>query len=51
MGGRKRGWKGKRRGEVEGEENLREHGSQDGGRTETRAKKEIFRLTEPLWGQ
>ena len=34
-------WKGKRRGEGEREENLREQDSQDGGRTEMRARKGI----------
>ena len=37
----KGGWKGKKKGEVEVEENLRERDNQEGGRTEMRARKEI----------
>ena len=40
--GEKEGYKDKSRGEGRGEENLREWDSQDGGRTEMRARKEIF---------
>lgn len=36
------GWKGKRKGEGEVEENLREQDGQDGERTDIRARQEIF---------
>lgn len=43
MGKREKvGWKGKRKGEGEVEENLREQDGQDGGRTDIRARQEIF---------
>ena len=45
------GWKGKRREEGEGEENLWEQDSRDGERTEIRASKEIFLIEGAIKGQ
>ena len=41
MRGRRKGGKGRSR-EGNGEENFREQDSRDGGRTEMRARKEVF---------